>query len=353
MIIADCAHVHKEMSPIEHLIPAHFPYRRAHGLGYSRSVLAVYRFFRSPRLAVVLILVITAVSLVATLVPQGRPDPWYQARYGAILYALIRALSLETFFSSAVFLVPVAAFTVNLGVCAADRLIVRAQNKAKPRFGPDLVHIGLLILIAGGLVSALGRQETTWTLSAGESAAITPAYSLSFLSFQFLRYPDGSPREWISTVKVMRDGKEAISSFPIEVNHPLRLRGLSVYQASWDVAGTLGLAGQDGATVTPPPVPGDYFEQGDTRWVFARFEKDGDAWTAVFEHYRETALLESRALHAGDIIGPFTVRGVEAKEVTGLKAVRDPGGAPFLAALVLIVAGLALTFIQKRGDSPA
>ncbi len=314
---------------------------------------ALYRFLKSTRVAVVLILVITGLSLVATLVPQGRPDAWYQARYGALLYALIRTLGMESFFRSILFLVPVAFFTINLGVCAVDRLVRRARQRATRRFGPDLVHIGLLVLIAGGLVTALGRQETTLTLSEGETAAITPAYTLSLLSFQYLRYPDGSPQEWISTVKVVHDGKEEVPSYPIEVNHPLRLPGMSVYQASWDVTGTLHLADQAGAAVMPPPVPGDYFQQGDSKWVFARFEKAEDAWTVVFEQYRDTTRLASRSLRPGDTIGPFTVKGIEATQITGLKAVRDPGGAPFLAAAVLIVAGLALTFIQKRGDTAA
>lgn len=315
-------------------------------------MLSIYRFFKSTRLAVVLILVITGLSLLATLVPQGNPDPWYKARYGGFLYALIRSLGFEGFFRSPTFLVPVAAFTLNLGVCAVDRLVARARGKAEPRYGPDLLHIGLLVLIAGGLVTALGRQEATWTLSAGDTATISPGYSLSLLSFRSLTYDNGSPRAWISTVRVLRDGKEEIPSFPIEVNHPLRLRGMSVYQASWEVTGTLHLADQEGAAVTPPPVPGDYFEDGDARWVFARFEKAADAWTVVFEQYRGAGLVQSRTLRVGDSIGPFAVRGIEAKELTGLKAVRDPGVAPFLVALVLVVAGLALTFIQKRGDTP-
>ena len=314
---------------------------------------AFYRLLKSTRVAVVLILVITVLSLLATLVPQGRPDAWYEARYGAFLSALIRAAGMESFFRSVLFLVPVSLFTVNLGVCAVDRLVNRARHHAKPRFGPDLVHVGLLVLIAGGLVTALGRQETSLTLAEGESAAIAPAYQLSLLSFQYLRYPDGSPREWISTVKVTREGREEVSSFPIEVNHPLRLRGMSVYQVSWEVTGTLHLTDQAGAAVMPPPVPGDYFEQGDTKWVFARFQRETDAWTAVFEQFRDTTLLASRSLRPGDTIGPFTVQGVDAKEITGLKAVRDPGGVPFLAAAVLIVGGLALTFIQKRGDTAA
>ena len=57
-------------------------------------------------------------------------------------------------------------------------------------------------------------------------------------------------------------------------------------------------------------------------------------------------------LGVGQTIGPYTVRDIQAREVTGLKAVRDPGYAPFLAALVLMMGGLVLTFVQKKGENP-
>ena len=75
----------------------------------------------------------------ATLVPQRLPDSWYQAHYSSLAYTLIYALGMEEFFRSALFLVPVGIFTINLGVCAVDRFVRRAHRGAPNRFGPDLV----------------------------------------------------------------------------------------------------------------------------------------------------------------------------------------------------------------------
>ncbi len=311
---------------------------------------AVYRFFKSVRLAVVLIIVLAVLSLLATLVPQGRPDAWYQARYAPALSAVVRLLHLGSFFSSALFLVPVLLFSMNLGVCAADRLIARAKRRAPRRYGPDLVHIGLLVLIAAGLVTVLGRQESTWSLAEGEEAAIGSGYTVRLLSFQHLKYDDGSPREWISTVRVARGGQQVLASFPIEVNHPLRLKGITLYQSTWDVTGTLRMRDGDGNDIAPP-APGDYFEEGDSRWVFSGFAQSPQGWGAAFQRYRGLQRAETRLLRPGDSVGPFIVTEISAREITGLKAVRDPGVAPFLAALVLLTAGLCLTFIQQRGDS--
>ena len=286
---------------------------------------ALYRFLKSVRLAVVLILVITALSLLATLVRFDR------------------------FFSSAIFLAPVFLFTVNLGVCAADRLITRERNKTKRRHGPDLIHIGLLVLIAAGLVTALGRQEKTWPLAVGEDAAISPVYALRLLSFQFLKYDNGAPRKWISTVSVTRGGKQEIASFPIEVNRPLRLQGISVYQASWETEGILALRDKDGRAVKA--TTGQGFQDGASFWYFADARQDRAGWMAVFREYKGDQLVSARTLGAGETIGPFTVESVSTKELTGLKVVNDPGRWPFLVALFLVFSGLCLTFFQKRGDA--
>ena len=312
---------------------------------------ALFRFLKSVRLAVVLILVITALSLLATLVPQGRSDAWYRERFPRTLFTLIRLVSFDRFFSSAIFLVPMFLFTVNLGVCAADRLITRERNKAKRRHGPDLIHIGLLVLIAGGLVTGLGRQEKTWPLAVGEDAVISPSYALHLLSFQFLTYDNGAPREWISTVRVTREGKQEIASFPIEVNRPLRLKGISVYQASWETEGVMELKGGDGRTVKA--TAGQGFQDGDSFWYFGDARRDRSAWMAVFQEYKGNRLVSTRTLGVGETIGPFTVVSVSARELTGLKVVKDPGRWPFLAALLLVLSGLCLTFFQKRGDAAA
>ena len=45
--------------------------------------------------------------------------------------------------------------------------------------------------------------------------------------------------------------------------------------------------------------------------------------------------------------------GVSSRNITGLKAVRDPGFPVVICALVIIALGLALAFIQKRKDTLA
>jgi hypothetical protein len=311
----------------------------------------IFRFFKSVRLAMVLILVIIALSLCSTLVPQRQPEAWYAARYPHAIAAVIGLLHLSDIFRSVLFLVSVGLFTLNLTVCTADRVIRRARAGAARRFGPDLLHVGLLVLIAAGLLTSLAREEAAFTIAEGEEVAISPADGLRLVSFQVLYYDTGDPKEWISTVRVTHDGREEAAVGSIRVNHPLRIGGFRVYQSTWDVSGTLELADADGAAVDPPST-GDYFTWEGERWTFAGYARPEGEWRAVFMVASGDGGTEDRRLFTvGDGIGPFTVRGVSARAVTGLTVVRDPGRIPFLVALPLILAGLCLGFLQKKGDA--
>jgi len=306
----------------------------------------LYRFFKSVRLAIVLILVITALSLLSTLVPQDREAAFYRTSYSPAIAALITTLDFNRYFSSALFIIPVILFALNLGVCAVDRLVRRTRMKAQKRFGPDIVHIALLVLVAGGLVTALNRHAKDFWLTQGEEVAITSHYSIRLVSFEYLKYENGSPRAWISTVDVLRDGALQTTAFPIRVNHPLRLGGVSVYQSSWDDQSSFLFRDKTGAEAAARI--GQGFQDGNSFWLLADTVKDGESWKAVFRQYVGNSLISTRTLGVDETLGPYTLVSMTRKIATGLRAVSDPGFATVIVAVVLLAIGLALTFIQNR-----
>jgi len=311
----------------------------------------LYRFFKSVRLAIVLILVIIVLSLLSTLVPQGREDAFYKQTYSPTLYNLIMTLDFNRFFKSVLFIVPVAMFTLNLGVCAVDRFVRRLRSKATKRFGPDIVHLALLVLIAGGLVTALARQEQDFTMVQGDNAALNARYSITLRTFEFLKYENGSPKAWISTVDVYRDGALESSAFPIKVNHPLRLSGLTVYQTSWDNQSTFLLRDSAGAEVTARI--GQGFDDGGSFWYLADAVDDGGVLKALFREYKGNDLVSMKKLGPLETLGPYTLVSVTQKLATGLRTVTDPGYIPVLIAIILLAIGLAMTFLQKKREERA
>lgn len=310
----------------------------------------LFRLLKSVRLAIVLILVIITLSLLSTLVPQGREHTFYQGTYPPALYALITTLGFSNYFSSLLFVIPAALFALNLGACTVDRMIRQARTRAEKRWGPDIVHVALLVLVAGGLVTALARRESDFALTAGDQAAVTPRCSIRLLSFEYLTYSNGMPRAWISTVDVVRDGALETSAFAIRVNHPLRVDGVSVYQASWENRSTFRFRDEAGAETTVPV--GGILEDRGSLWYLADAMRDGGVWKALVQEYRGRKLVSARTLAVTESLGSYTLVGVTENLVTGLRVVRDPGFPLVIMGVALLAAGLALTFIQNRRRSP-
>ncbi len=305
---------------------------------------ALYKFFKSVRLAVVLLLVITVLSILATLIPQGQEPAFYFHNYPPLLARLITALGYSSFFKSWLFLIPCVLFFVNLAVCTVDRLAGRLKRRARRRFGPDLIHVGLLVLILGALLSTWGRREGTFYLGLGDSIDLPLGYRLKLLEYVDRRYEDGRPMDWISTVEAARGERVLAASYPIEVNRPLRLRGLKIYQSSFKREDTALLRDQGGQLSAMRG--GQYFQWQGGILFFTGIEDD----RAVFERWEGHTLAEELRRAASEPIGDYTIVELSSRELTGLKAVKDPGFIPVLAALVLVAAGLALTFIQKSKD---
>ncbi len=311
----------------------------------------IYRFFRSVRLAVTLILIITAFSIVATLIPQGQPEEYYTGRYSQLVSGLIMGLQLDRAFFSVLFLTPAFLFIINLTVCTTHRIITRFRTTAKHRHGPDLIHIGLLVLFVGGIVTAAMRQDKLFFMAEGDQIELPGEMRVTLMEFQTLTYEDGRARDWISTVAITGPGdsvgKPRIAS--IEVNKPLSLGSVKLYQTSYDKDIIAHLSDGSGAVWA---ISGDQgFEQGEELWVFTDIRPAASgAPAAVFDRYRDQVRVGSVIVAEGQTIGPYTVRSLATRNMTGLTAVRDPGYIPVLVGLIMSVLGLALTFIQKIGD---
>jgi cytochrome c biogenesis protein len=254
------------------------------------------KFFSSVRLAIVLIILITLASVLGTFIPQGRSAAEYAARYGS-LAGLFTTLQLTRLYSSAWYLALLILFALNLVVCtvvrfgskwrrafgparAADpqalmamkikgrfrlplplaaakvktiaalraarfrvtetpadgRTVLLARKRRLGLFGSDVVHLGLLVILAGGFASGFGGRRAEIGLLEGETAEVPQAaFRVRLDKFETEYYPKGGVKDWKSTVTVVENGAPVLTRV-VEVNHPLTYRGVSFYQASygWD-----------------------------------------------------------------------------------------------------------------------
>ncbi len=309
---------------------------------------AILRFLRSVRLAIILISVLTALSAVSTLIPQGREGAFYSGRYPEALSLVILGSGFDHFFSSPLFLGPALLLFVNLCACAVYRFVRELGKRGRKRFGPDLLHLGIALLCVGSVLSFAGRQTSYVELAVGESARLADGSDLSLDNFEFLKYADGRPRDWISTVSVTKGSETRLAAFAIRVNHPLKLGRFSIYQASHSTNRLLVLKDAIG--------PERLLSAGDRLQVegksfFLLQTDDGKGQASFLE--QGAARASPLRLAIGDALGSMKLAGFKDVEVSGLQAVADPGFPIVLAALVLAAAGIALSLAQKIGDQTA
>jgi len=257
---------------------------------------APLKFLTSLRLAIVLLILIISASILGTLIPQGRTAAEYAARYGG-LGPLLQGLGLTALYRSVWYVALLLFFGVNLLICTLTRLgpkIRRAfsaglemeeqkiltlfikdkfkigcplhkareaagkelrtrhyrlrekvdgngvslsgRKKTAGFFGSDLVHFGILIILAGGVTSGLAGFKSDLALFENQTRPVPRAeFSLRLDKFETEYYPDGSVRDWKSALTVMPGNKSPLSR-TIEVNHPLSYGGFHFYQSAygWD-----------------------------------------------------------------------------------------------------------------------
>jgi cytochrome c biogenesis protein ResB len=312
----------------------------------------VRRFFgalKSMKLAIGLIAYLAATGIISTLVPQGREAAYYSGIYPKLLAELLLQSGFTRFFTSLLFLVPALLFFSNLSACTADRFLREIRKPGGRRHGPDILHLGLMILVIGSVVSFSARQEGTISLAAGEGVQLPDGRVMTLRDFQYLTYEDGRPKDWVSTVDVLRDGKAEISSYPLRVNHPLRLGAMSVYQMSHSSRRVLDLRDPSGAERSL--AQGD--EAAQDGWSVFFMSADQASGKAILRVVDPAGKAEAIRVSPGDKAGPFVAGALRALDLTGLEAVKDPGYAIVLAALIVIAAGLFLTLFQKIGDVKA
>jgi cytochrome c biogenesis protein ResB len=310
----------------------------AEDLGRGEDVRKLLKALRSVKLAIILIAYLAATGILATLAPQGP--------------AALRGL-FANFYGSPLFLVPAFLFFANLAACSADRFVRERRKGALRRHGPDLLHLGLILLILGAVFGQVAKQgRPAWQgfarLAAGEAVALPNGKLLVVRALENQRYADGRPKDWISTVELSQDGRMLIPSYEIRVNHPLRMGALSIYQVSYGSERVLGLKSPSGAKRSL--AAGESLAGGQTRLTLMSVDLETGIAVAREEGEQGSRTI---SLQAGSRVGDFIVEGAKEVELTGLQAVYDPSFPVIILALAMIGLGACITFARKIGDLSA
>ncbi len=124
----------------------------------------------------------------------------------------------------------------------ADGHLIAAQRGAWSRCGVYIVHLSILVIFAGAMVGQfLGfkgfmmlpeSEATTMVRNTRGTGIIKLDFEVQCDFFDIEFYRNGMPKEYLSGLSIIENGQKVLSQ-NIEVNAPLKYKGITFYQASY------------------------------------------------------------------------------------------------------------------------
>lgn len=257
-------------------------------------------------------------------------------------------------------------------------------------FGFYLIHLSILIIIIGAILGSIFGFEAFVNIQEGEtinSATRTDSrgpvplgFDVRCDSFSVHFYKNGTPKEYRSKLTFLENGKVILNANAL-VNHPVRFRGITFYQASYgSVAGnrvTLKIRKSATDPKTAPllkiqlgessPLPGAkaHFKVDEIRnnfmnmgpAVLIRVQPDQGEPTSFWifrdqeDIQRRFPGLEKRFRKLNpSAFKPFTfvLDHIETRYYTGLQVNKDPGVFLVWTGCFLMVAGFFVAFFMSH-----
>ena len=122
----------------------------------------VWAFFASVKLALFLLFILAATSIIGTIIPQNNPDRFYVEQYGQNMAELLHTLGIQDMYNSWWFLSLLAVFSLNLIICSLERIpnVIRIVRKDNLTTDPErLLKMGLHKKIRSGGSPAATKQQ--------------------------------------------------------------------------------------------------------------------------------------------------------------------------------------------------
>lgn len=259
-----------------------------------KVVQKLWKFFASLQLVIFILLAIAFFAIFGTLIEQNQPRETYLMAYGEKWTDIIFQLGLDNMYYTTWFTALLAVLTINIIVCSIERfppkwkvlfnakpdfkpsiidnfelsdsftvegsaedvkkgiLEVLGLNKFKTiitegdserkfyswrgklgRFGPEVIHISILTILAGAIVGSIWGYRDFRTVNEGASFSVPDSpYNVRLDNFWVDYYETGQVKQYYSMLAILEDGEEVYKK-KIWVNEPMHYDGIRFYQASY------------------------------------------------------------------------------------------------------------------------
>ena len=236
-----------------------------------------------------------------------------------------------------------------------------ARKGVVGRVGPLLVHTGLVLLMLGAAWGALSGNRLERFLAPDRSLDLLNRdgdnqLSITLTDFEIERDPAGRPEQFRSTLNLVEPGQEVDQSREISVNHPLRHRGITIYQADWSLAAITLQIGRSPELQLPLRTFPELGEQvwglvlptrpDGTQPVLLSLESEQGPVEVFDEEGTRLALLRP----GGDSVEVkgLPLRVVSVLPASGLLLKRDPGVPLVYLGFAVTLAGGGLSLVATR-----
>ena len=243
----------------------------------------VFNYLRSMRFGILLLVLIAALSVVGTVIPQGREVAFYAQTYRSF-HGVILLLGLNRIFQSWYFIALMALLCLNLTLCSLLRVRALAKSgrfggeaaarlpntlsldaagldavhahlralhcreerfgettvytkNAVGRWGTFLTHLAILLTVVFGAVALYSPTVTDQSCMPGESIFLPDGTEIRVLDF---RIADETGRlDYQSHVQLTLPNGRRSESAALKVNHPFRFGPYKLFQQSFGTAGSI------------------------------------------------------------------------------------------------------------------
>lgn len=347
----------------------------------------IWKFFSSIKLAVWLLAIIAALSLLGTFIPQNQEAGFYIDRFGHSGYRALLETSLTDVYSSLWFVLFLILFSINLTVCLINRISLKIRM-----LGSILSHASILIILMGALIGMffgqkglikIGEAEEVSSFTAYDRRQIDMAFSIRLDKFIYNEHID--PKEKLLVYPRTKDfgavdpdkGSLLIAEIPTEIgvesdiaNTGYRIKALR-YLPDFAMDTITKVAVSRSAKPNNPAIEvrlKSKTGQISTFWVFAYFpdmhQKSDPSFKFIYHWVgrrpkdfisKVTVLKGGKEIISADIrvneplrFGGYTFfqssYDTEGLSWSGLQAVKDPGVPVVYAGFILLTLGLVIVF---------
>jgi len=213
-----------------------------------------------------------------------------------------------------------------------------------------MTHISIIVIIIGAFITGflgfrgtmvLGRGDSSNTITSYNGKIIHLPFSIHCNRFYIEFYPKGRPKAYITEGTI--DGKR----FSLSVNHPLKYKGLWIYQEAYDVDKRFSYAVFEisGKKIKFPL--NRLINTGNLMLYIDRIERMKDKYIAHLYLIEKTGEHISGWIKAEEKIGDITFKGANIEYKTILDISYDPGSHIIITGFILFTIATFLFIWEK------